>query len=179
MIRLHGLRRDERGGAMVVMAFVVLAIAIISGITASIFSAQSVELRNQAQRAAEVSIRSTVNVAVTQVNQNGVASLQSLITAAGSAGYSPFPYAANNAVSGTTAITGLSYSGSNITLTLKFTSTGRISFTQTATSVLQLAGATGLAWTNGTAAQYDFDTETGVPVLAIWIPTSMTMGGIN
>lgn len=174
---LERLRDDSRGGAYVVLAYAVIAVAIVGGITSFAITNGYASLSQRITQAAEASLRSTVDTVLAEVNQGGPGGPSAKLEELASR---QFVITADGPVQGQTTIEAATYDGTQIHLDLSIKSTGRISWERQGRATLDLARATSLSQLVDGRAVWDYAAPSGAhstadQVVALWTPGELSV----
>lgn len=165
-------RADERGGAMIVMAFSIMAVVLLAGLSSFAMVNGVTALSQRVNQASESSVRSAVDTVLTEVNLGGQSSTQDILE---SLVGREFAIDGDGPVQGETTITAATFDGRNVHLELSVVSTGRMEWERRGTSTLELARAVSLSRIDNGRAVWDFAAPTGAnsevdEVVALWTP---------
>lgn len=173
--RLRALQRDDRGGVMIVMAYAVIAVTVMAGLSSIAITSGMTAMNQRASQSAEAGMRAAVGTVLSEVNSGG----QVQTTVREIEGRT-FDANTNGPVKVSTTIESARYDGSTVHLDVSIRSTGRLEWTRKGTATLNLAYATSLARVVDGRAVWDYaagsaQNDYAEQVVALWTAGEMSV----
>ncbi|MBN9214837.1 MAG: hypothetical protein J0J04_08605 [Microbacterium sp.] len=173
--RALGLRRDERGGVLVVMAFAIIAVSVMAGLSSIAITTGMTAMNQRASQSAQAGMRAAVGTVLAEVNSGGgaKAAIEDLEGRT-------FTNATGGPVKVSTTIESVRYDGSTVHLDVSIASAGRLEWTRKGTATLNLAYATSLARVVDGRAVWDYAAQSekndyAEQVVALWTAGEMAV----
>lgn len=173
--RMRALRDDEHGGVLLVMAYAVIAVAVMAGLAGIAITSGMTSISHRASQAAEAGLRGTVGSVLAEVNAGaGVKAVVDTLPGRQFANTDEGP------VKVATTVDSARYDGSTVHLDITIKSTGRLDWTRKGTATLTLAYATSLARIVDGRAVWDFAAQSeqndySDRVVALWTAGEMAI----
>lgn len=169
------LRRDERGGVLVVMAFAIIAVSVMAGLSSIAITTGMTAMNQRASQSAQAGMRAAVGTVLAEVNSGGgaKAAIEDLEGRT-------FTNSTGGPVKVATTIESVRYDGSTVHLDVSIASSGRLEWTRKGTATLNLAYATSLARVVDGRAVWDYAAQSekndyAEQVVALWTAGEMAV----